>query len=127
MSTSGRLLQKRHVIKSAVKVYESLYQRYWVTPHLLHQGKNIYQKTICPKVHCSWSGRCESRSPHNLCKNKLFVRSTDLKSCYRSWLINFNKFQMKRKICFNGTWYSITDLFFWLEFHAVTYFKSFAT
>ena len=41
------------VIKSAVKIYESLYKRCGITPHFLNQGKNIYQKTICPKVQCS--------------------------------------------------------------------------
>ena len=75
------------VIKSAVNIYESpIYKRCWVTPHFLHQDKNIYQKTICPKGQCSWSGEilkvlksetvnAELRSFYNLCKNKLFRRS----------------------------------------------------
>ena len=32
------------------------------TTHFLHLGKNIYQKTICPKAQCSLSGRFELRS-----------------------------------------------------------------
>ena len=116
------------VIKSAVKVYESLYKQCGVNPHFLHQGKNIFQKTICAKVQCSWSRRCELRNLHNLCKNKVFVRSADLKNCYIPWHIKFNNFQMKGKICFTGTWFGIADLFFWLEYHTVIFhYKNFDT
>ena len=105
------------VLKSAVQVYESLYKRCGITPHFLRQGKNIYQKTICPKVQCGWSGRCELHSLHNLWKNKLFGRSADLKSCYIPWLINLSNFQMKGKICFIGTWFGMTGFF--LEFNSI--------
>ena len=99
-------------ILKVTKVYESPCKRCGVTPQFFHQGKNVYQNIICPKIQCSWSGRCELRSLHNLCKNKLFGRSANLKSCYIPWLINFNNFQMKRKIWFIKNWFGKTDFFF---------------
>ena len=98
------------VIKSSVKVYESLCKRCGITPHFLHQDTNIYQKTICSKVQCIWSGRFELRSLHNLRKSNLFGRPAHLKSYYIPW---------QGKICFIGNWFGITDV--WLELHSVTF------
>ena len=110
--------KETYVMKSLVKVYESLYKRCGVTPHFFSQGKNIYQKTIvrrfsAAEVERIWKSWKMNLSMPNCTVFIIYEKTSfsvdEKKSCYIPWLINFNNFQMKGKICFIGNWFDIID------------------
>ena len=102
------------VMKSLVKVYGSLYRQCEVTPHFFSQGKNIYQKTIvrrfsAAEVERIWKSWKVKLWMLNCIVFIIYTKTSfsvdEKKICYIPWLINFNKFQLKGKICFIGNWF----------------------
>ena len=81
----------------------------WGNPTLFLPRQKYLPKTVSPKVQYSWSGEilkvlksktvnAELFSLCNLCKNKLFGKSADLKSAFIPCLINLKLIFFMRKL-----------------------------